>query len=234
MNAADREKTCLPILQETPLFRDLPNAPLSFLAGGCVRRTTPRGGMVCEAGAALDGLFVLITGRVKLAILSAEGAERVIDIILPHGVFGESAPFLDQPSPVYAEALCDCQVLSVSRERLLEAVARWPAVALVLLGSLARNVRSLTRDLEACCLLSAGQRVARFLLNEATCYQGSVDAAEVALSAAKVVVASSLNLTPETFSRELHVLARDGLIEVSHRTIRVRSLAQLRGRCGAS
>ncbi len=189
---------------------------------------------MCEAGAALDGLFVLITGRVKLAILSAEGAERVIDIILPHGVFGESAPFLDQPSPVYAEALCDCQVLSVSRERLLEAVARWPAVALVLLGSLARNVRSLTRDLEACCLLSAGQRVARFLLNEATCHQGSVDAAEVALPAAKVVVASSLNLTPETFSRELHVLVKDGLIEVSHRTIRVRSLAQLRGRCGAS
>jgi len=190
--------------------------------------------MVCEAGAALDGLFVLIDGRVKLAILSAEGSERVIDIVLPGGVFGESAPFLDEPSPVYAEALCDCSVLSVSRERLREAAAQWPAVAMALLGNMARSVRALTRDLESCCLLNAGQRVARFLLNQASCGPGGPDAADVSLPAAKVVVASSLNLTPETFSRELHVLARDGLIEVGHRTIRVNSLAKLRGRCGAS
>jgi CRP-like cAMP-binding protein len=234
MNAADREKTSLPLLRETPLFRDLEDAALSYLAGGSNQRTASRGHMVCEAGAALDALFVLIRGRVKLAILSAEGAERVIDIVLPGGVFGESAPFLDQPCPVYAEALCDCQVLSISRDRVREAVERWPTVALALVTSLARNVRNLTRDLEACCLLSAGQRVARFLLNEATCDQAAMDAAEVALPAAKVVVASSLNLTPETFSRELHVLARDGLIEVGHRTIRVNSLAGLRGRCGAS
>lgn len=245
MNSADREKTCLPVLAETALFRDLDAEALRHLASGCYRRTAARGSMVCEAGAALDGLFVLIKGRVKLAILSAEGAERVIDIVLAGGVFGESSAFLDQPAPVYAEALCDCELLGVSRERLREAVERWPAVALALLGSLARTVRALTRDLEACCLLSAGQRVVRFLLNEATCDDvgsgpGSdsgpgrgLDSGEVALSAAKVVVASSLNLTPETFSRELHVLARDGLIEVNHRIIRVHSLAKLRRRCGA-
>jgi len=234
MNAADREKTCLPILAETPLFRGLDADALRYLAGGCYRRTAARGSMVCEAGAALDGLFVLIKGRVKLAILSAEGAERVVDIVLAGGVFGESAPFLEQPLPVYPEALCDCELMGVSRERLREAVERCPGVALVLLGSLARNVRALTRDLEACCLLSAGQRVARFLLNEAACTEPGPDRGEVSLAAAKVVVASSLNLTPETFSRELHVLARDGLIEVSHRTIRLHSLAKLRGRCGAS
>ncbi len=234
MNAADREKTCLPVLLETPLFRNLAVDALRHLAGGCVRRTVARGRMVCEAGAAVDGFYVLIEGRVKLAILSAEGAERVIDIVLPGAVFGESSPFLDEPSPVYAEALCDCSVLSISRERLREAVERWPAVALALLTSLARNVRTLTRDLEACCLLSAGQRVARFLLNEASCGQGTVDEAQVSLPAAKVVVASSLNLTPETFSRELHVLVRDGLIDVGHRTIHVHSLTQLRVRSAAT
>jgi CRP-like cAMP-binding protein len=234
MNSADREKTCLPILRETSLFGHLGDDALRHLAGGSNRRTAARGRMVCEAGAVLDGLFVLVEGRVKLAILSAEGAERVIDIVLPGGVFGESAPFLDEPSPVYAEALCDCSVLSISRERLREAAERWPAVALALLGSIARTVRALTRDLEACCLLSAGERVARFLLNRAGCAQGTADEADVSLPAAKVVIASSLNLTPETFSRELHVLARDGLIAVGHRTIRVNSLAGLRGRCGTS
>jgi len=233
MNAADREKSCLPILRDTPLFHDLGEEPLRHLASGCTRRTVTRGRMVCESSTALDGLFVLIDGRVKLAIFSAEGAERVIDIVLPGGVFGEAAPFLDEPPPVYAEALCDCSVLNVSRERLIEAVGRWPAVALALLTSMAGSVRALTRDLEACCLLSAGQRVARFLLNEASGGLAATDQAEVSLPAAKVVVASSLNLAPETFSRELHVLARDGLIEVGHRTIRVHSLAQLRGRCGA-
>jgi CRP-like cAMP-binding protein len=54
------------------------------------------------------------------------------------------------------------------------------------------------------------------------------DRAQVVLPVSKAVVASSLNLTPETFSRELHELARQGLIQVDRRTVHIPSLNQLR------
>ncbi len=53
--------------------------------------------------------------------------------------------------------------------------------------------------------------------------------AEVRLPAGKAIIASSLNLTPETFSRELHQLAGRGLIDVKKKTIRVHNLAALGG-----
>jgi len=45
---------------------------------------------------------------------------------------------------------------------------------------------------------------------------------EIQLPAPKSVIASTLNISAETFSRELHRLQDDGLIEINRRTIYVR------------
>jgi CRP-like cAMP-binding protein len=50
----------------------------------------------------------------------------------------------------------------------------------------------------------------------------------VVLPASKALVASTLNLTAETFSRELHELARRDLVQVDRRTLRIPSLRRLR------
>ncbi len=56
--------------------------------------------------------------------------------------------------------------------------------------------------------------------------------AEVVLPAGKAVVASRLNLTPETFSRELRNLSRDGVISVERCTVLVHDTANLRAAAG--
>jgi CRP-like cAMP-binding protein len=86
----------------------------------------------------------------------------------------------------------------------------------------------LVHDLEACCLMSARQRLIDFLIKEARPRVGSHHDATLALPASKAVVASSLNLTPETFSRELHDLARRGLVQVERRTVEIPALDRLR------
>jgi CRP-like cAMP-binding protein len=230
----DRAHAFLPLLAQVPMFRDLAPEPLRFLAGGCQLRTAERGRVVCRKGHDLDGLYHLIEGRVKLAVLSEDGAERVLDIVLPGSSFGEAAAFDDQPLAIYAEALADCQLLFLSRNRLREAIDRWSAVAHSVLRALASRVHRLTEDLEACCLHSASRRVADFLLREAHSNAATQGAPEVVLPAAKSVIASSLHLTPETFSRELHGLARDGVIAIQSRRIRILSKDRLQRRCGAT
>lgn len=103
-----------------------------------------------------------------------------------------------------------------------------------MLRTRAARVHKLTGDLEACCLHSAARRVAEFLLREARNASAANDAAEVMLPAAKSVVASSLHHTPETFSREIHGLARDGLIAIDSRRIRILCTDALRHRCGGA
>jgi CRP-like cAMP-binding protein len=230
MNSEDREKTCLPLLAEMPLFRGVGHEGLRFIAAACHTRCASKGRVLCEKGGSQDGFFCVTEGRVKLAILSEEGAERVIEIVVPGGSFGEAPALFGEPWRAYAQALADTRLVHVGIDRVREAAARWPDVALAVLGGLSRKVQDLTDDLETCCLMSASRRVAGFLLREAS--DGRSPTREIVLPAPKAVVASSLNLTAETFSRELHNLVRDGLVDVERRTIRVLSLDGLRSRCG--
>lgn len=234
MNAFDREKTSLPLLGELPMFAQLDPEVRRFLAGGCYQRTESRGRVLCEKGGPLDGFFGVLSGRVKLAVLAEDGAERVVEIVQPGATFGEASALLDWPFPLHAEALSDTRLLVVGAGRMREAAGRWPELALLITEALARRIYTLIQDIESCCLMPASRRVAEFLLREIDGRRPGPDGLDLVLPAAKAVVASTLNLTAETFSRELHGLARDGLVEVDRRTIRILSLEGLRRRCCGS
>jgi CRP-like cAMP-binding protein len=232
MNHADRAETCLPLLRSTPGFGTLPDEALEQIAGGSYSRTASRGQVLCRRGETLRGFHILLKGRVKLALLSPDGAERVLDVVLPGRTFGEAGAFLGEPCALHAEALMESRLVFVELPPLRKAIGRWPQVAELMLRLLAQRAQHLTADLEGCCLHSASQRVAALLLRDAVADAEQPDQASLELPAAKTVVASTLNLSAETFSRELHGLARSGLIEVERRTVRIPSLQQLRGRGG--
>jgi CRP-like cAMP-binding protein len=228
MNTAAREELFAALLSDIALFDGLSGEQLRFLAADCFPRRLSRGGVIFEKGALLDGFYALREGRVKLAILSPEGAERVVQIALPGDTFGESIGLIERPSPVYAQALCDCEVLFFRAERARAAASRWPSLGCRFLEQCCVRVHQLYRDLEACCLRSALQRVAGFLLDSLE--SGSRRSApRVVLPAGKAVVASRLNLTPETFSRELRHLSDAGVIRVDRRIVEVRDPGRLRG-----
>jgi CRP-like cAMP-binding protein len=228
MNDADRSTAYLPFLQNIAPLSELSEEGLRHVAGGSLLRTLARGQILCEKGSRTGGFFCVLSGSIKLAAVNADGGERVLDLVLPGRLFGQAAAVLDEPFPVLAQALSESQVLQVARERIREAMDRWPEVALVMLKSLAQDCFRLIHYLEACCLMSAGERLMDFLVKESACSGHKAGSAQVVLPVSKAVVASRLNLTPETFSRELHDLVHRGLIEVDRRTVHIPSLSQLR------
>ncbi|MGB5831561.1 MAG: Crp/Fnr family transcriptional regulator [Thiohalocapsa sp.] len=232
MNEIDREQICLPLLETAPGFESIPIEALRWMAGGCYTRTASRGQVLCEKGQTMAGFFVLVSGRVKLSMLSADGSERVLDIVLPGQTFAEAAAFLNQSCPLHAEALADSRLVFVDLDRVRQAILRWPEVATLMLAIVSRRTQRLISDLEACCLHSAAQRVVGLLLRDAESNPRRPDRGTLTLPAAKTVVASSLNLTAETFSRELHGLANRGLIQVQRREITIPSLRALRTLAG--
>lgn len=228
MNDADRASAYLPYLPGISPLNELEEEPLRYIAGGSLLRSLSRGQILCEKGNKAGGFFCVLEGRIKLSVVNADGGERVLDLVLPGRVFGQASAILDQPFPVLAQALTDSEVLQVARERIREAMERWPAVAMVMLRSLAQDCLRLVHDLEACCLMTAGQRLVDFLIKESEEGHRTGDRGQVVLPVSKAVVASSLNLTPETFSRELHELVRRGLVQVDRRTVHIHSVTQLR------
>ena len=217
-------------LSVLPLFGDMQPSELQALAQqGCQLHRMGRGETVFRVGQTCDAFHVVVTGQVKLYALSPSGAEKVIELVGPGNSFGEALMFTDRPHIVNAQTLSECLLLSISKAAVMEEIAREPRFALRMLAGVSRRLHGLIRDVESYCLHSGIQRVIGFLLSEQDeddCVPA--DTLTVSLPVSKATIASRLSLTPEYFSRVLHELEAEGLIQIDRRDIRIlntRSLA---------
>ena len=188
-----------------------------------------KGRHIFSKGDPVQGFHVVVYGQVKLFLPSAQGNEKVVEIIGPQQSFGEAVMFLGKPYPVSAEALADTLLLHVSRESILGLLETDTSFARRLLAGLSMRLHSLLLDVESYSLRSSTQRVIGFLLQH--CDAGEEDTAEVlnlTLPTSKQVIASRLNLTPETLSRIFSELTARDLIEVQGRAIRILDVPRLR------
>jgi CRP-like cAMP-binding protein len=210
-------------LARLPLFNELEAADLTRIASQVVEVNAARGEVIFRQGDAATGFYCVIYGRVKLFFGSAQGGEKVVEIVGPGNSFGEAVMFMDKPFIVSSQALVDTMLLHISRSAVLEELERTPGFARKMLAGLSRRLHGLIGDVEAYSLNSGTQRVIGYLLRE-----DLQDGQEVVLHASKAIVASRLNLTPEHFSRILHDLTEQQLVEVHGRGITVRNVGELR------
>jgi len=216
------------ILSQLPLFRELSSEQLALISGVTREKRLAKDEMLFQKGDPAHGLFVTVAGQVKLAFPSNQGNEKVVSIIGPRQCFGEAVMFMDRPYPVFAEALSDTLLLHISKSAIYELLQRDTTFALRMLAGLSLRLHALVDDVESYSLRSSTQRVIGYLLQ--LCEDGG-DSAEkmtATLPTSKQVIASRLNLTPETLSRIFHDLAEAGMISVRGRQITIHDLRSLR------
>lgn len=214
-------------LANLAIFSEMGPGELDRVAAATVPLYFDKGQSIVQCGDPCTGFHLVVYGQVKLAFTSPQGVEKVLEIIRPGQSFGEALMFLDKPYMVFAQALADSMLLHVAKHAVFEELGPNPFGRRMIAG-LAMRLRGLVRDIEAYTLRSGQERVIGYLLAELP--EGAANGdAEVRLTPGKSVLASRLNMTPEHFSRILHELAADGLIEVNGRSIRVPDIARLRG-----
>jgi len=175
------------------------------------------------------GFHLILDGQIKLAFTSAEGNEKVVDILYAGRSFGEAVMFLDQPYPVLGEALSDTLLLHIGSAAVFDQIEQDPRFARKLLAGMSIRLHSMVRDVESYALRSSTQRVIGYLLqlaDSAPCAAGGRH--EIELPTSKQVIASRLSLTPETLSRIFHDLSVAGLITVHGKQITIHDVRRLR------
>ncbi len=216
------------ILSRLPLFQELSPEQIAQLEPGCRERRLAKGEMLFQKGDMPKGFFVIVFGQVKLAFPSSQGNEKVMQIVAPRQSFGEAVMFLNRPCPVFAEGLVDSLLLHIGSAPIFDLLETDALFARRMLAGLSMRLHSLVQDVETYSLRSSAQRVVGYLLqqcpHEGAC-EGSFD---ISLPTSKQVIASRLNLTPETLSRIFHDLAVNGLIAVSGKQITINDVKRLR------
>lgn len=215
-------------LSVLPLFNDLSPEELSHVADGSTLRRLARGDMVFRVGEPCNEFHVVVTGQVKLFVLSPAGQEKVVELISDGQSLAEAIMFTDRPYFLSAQALTDTAMLVVSKQAVIAEITRDHRFALRMLAGLSRRLHGLVHDVEAYALHSGLQRVIGYLLRDQDvdgCEVGAVRT--ISLPVSKATIASRLSLTPEYFSRVLHELESRGLIEIDRREIRIHDTRKL-------
>jgi CRP-like cAMP-binding protein len=214
------------VLAILPLFQQLRDSEIACLAAGTREIALSKGQILFQKGSLLDGFYVVVRGQIKLAFSSPQGHEKVVSIVGPGQSFGEAVMFMEKPCPVFTQALADSRLLYIAKQSIFAAIDRDSAFARRMLAGLSMRLHGLIQDVEDYSLHSSTQRVIGFLLQLAgTPASGPV---EFELPASKHIIASRLNLTPETLSRILHGLIESGLIAVRGRRIHISDVSSLR------
>jgi CRP-like cAMP-binding protein len=211
-----------------PLFSDLSPAELSRVAQGCQVRRLARGETIFRYGEPCEEFHVVVMGQVKLFAISPAGQEKVIELVAPGHSFAEALMFTGKPYILNAQALVNSLLLTVSKHVMLVEIERDPRFSLKMLAGISRRLHGLVHDIESGALHSGMQRVIGYLLRERQvedCSTGEVYT--VSLPVSKATIASRLSLTPEYFSKVLHELEAEKLIEIDKRDIRIIDVPRL-------
>ncbi|MEW9900600.1 Crp/Fnr family transcriptional regulator [Chitinivorax sp. PXF-14] len=214
------------VLANLPLFKALSPAEIDELGQSVREIRADRGEVLFQKGDPSTGLWVIVFGQVKLAFPSPSGAEKVLQIFGPGQSFGEAVMFLERPMPVYAQTLVDSLILHVNKNAIFNAIETDATFARRMLAGLSTRLHELVHDVESYSLRSAAQRVIGYLLQEGNDEHAA--SFVVSLPATKNVIASRLNLTPETLSRVFAQLSHEGLITVDGRDVTVHDVERLR------
>ncbi len=211
------------LLRRIPLFSELSEADIQLVARYTRERQVARGEVLFQRGDLPHGFYFVVSGQVKLAFSSSQGTEKVVEIIGAMQSFGEAVMFMNHPYPVFAEALSETVLVHVGQAVVSELIDQDSTFARKLLAGMAIRLHGLIQDVETYSLRSSTQRVIGYLLqvadNDAPC--------EIALPTSKQVIASRLNLTPETLSRIFHDLSDAGLITVQGKRVRLHDPVRL-------
>lgn len=181
--------------------------------------TVKRGEPLFQQGDPARRIWLCRTGQLKLFRLANTGQEKIIAIIQPGRSFAEATLFMPRRCyPVHCAALKHSELVRFDADDLVDMLRGNTDACFKLLGTLSRRLHEKINQIESLALQNAHLRVAHYLLDAS---RGRDDAGAFRLEASKKHIAGLLAIQPETLSRSLAMMQKEGVLEMDARRITI-------------
>jgi len=110
-------------------------------------RTWNDGQVLLSRGQPTSAAWLVVSGRIRISVITQEGEEQLIRWMLPGEIAGLSSVFAQANNPADMVSHGITQVLHIERARLIELIGRDPLVALDLLRILGLRINQLFDNL---------------------------------------------------------------------------------------
>lgn len=202
-------------LQYVPIFSDLDDTIISKIEKIGLRKSYLKNDVILMEDEVGTALFVIVSGKVKVARSSNDGREVILTILSDSDFFGEMAILDGQTRSATVTAIEDTELFLIQRNDFLNLLREYPEIAISLLQELTKRIRTADVKIKALSLKDAEGKVATVILQLADdlgkIKQGKVEIEKLPL---QQDLANMAGTSRETISRTLHSFAKKGLIEL--------------------
>ena len=205
-------------LEGSPLFAGLPDVDIRKISSFSAVRNLRKHEYLFREGDPCGAFFVVQRGVINVHRVNAAGKVQVIHVFHPGDSFAEAALTTNEGYPATARALTLSAVIVIPKTEFVELLRKRPELALRMLASMGRHLRTVVALLDDLTLKDAEARCIHWLLRHCPESDEST-AVEILLEHPKRIVAAELNITSETLSRTLARLRDKQLIRTTGKTI---------------
>ena len=212
-------------LSQVTHFRGLPEKDLlEIVSAGQVRRF-PAEAVIFFQDEPCAGMFVLLSGQVRLCRLGPQGQQNILAVVNPVIMFNEVAVLDGGPNPVTAMAAQDCLAWQIPHDAFQDLLQRYPQIGLGLLRVLAVRNRRMIAQYDDLSFRTVLARTAKLLLELSDHGKKTILRRDHSID----MLAAQIASVREAISRSLHYIKKQGAIELSRSTITVLQPDQLAG-----
>lgn len=201
-------------LRGVTLFAGLDPAALRAVAEAATWRSWSSGATIFQRGDEGNHLIVVVSGRLRLSLGTAQGKEILIGTVGPGGIVGEVAIIDGQPRSADATALEETVGLLMWRDAFLRLIARQPDLGLSVARYLCTLLRSTNFQMESIALHELRARLVRFLLMSVRQAHGAEPPkmARLKVGLNQSELSAMLGASRPKLNRALHELIEEGLV----------------------
>ena len=215
-------------LRNSPLFQAMQPEELDAILGFATERRVRRGQMIVQKGDEGSSMMAVLSGRVRISAVNAEGKEITLNVINPGEVFGEIALLDGQPRSADAHAIEDTSLLVVERRHFMPFLASNQTLASRLLAVLCEKLRSTSMALEQIALFDLEARLARLILKLAADYgRPSADGTRIEMKLSQRDISNLVASSRESVNKQLGHWRDSGVLAFEGGYIVVRRSADL-------
>ena len=209
-------------LRSLPLFAPLTESQWTWLLPSLRERSVPARTCIVHAGEPAEGLYVLLSGKVRVVHEDTDGHALIAGTLTGNEFFGEMGLIDSTPCPASVHAIERSDVLFVPRQALLEALEANGAATMYMLKVSLERLCQAHHKMANLALMNVHGRVARVLLEHGREANG-----DWLVEPGSEQIAAMVGASREMVSRVVRGMIRDGIVRRYKRKLIVLDRAAL-------
>jgi CRP-like cAMP-binding protein len=214
--------------RKTSFFKHVGNEDLSILERNKYLVSYKSGEVICKEGTKPFGLICLNKGKVKIVKTNLNGKEQIVGLIKAVDYIGFRA--LLSNSHCYASHICleDCSVCVIDRAEFFRLISKYPEVTFDIIRDLSKKLIEKDKRIISMSQNHMRERLIEALLLIDTIYGINPDTGYLNTQFKRHELAGLANISTSNVIRGLSALAREDLIKLDHRNIKLTNPDRLR------